>query len=76
MNTDPLDFLDVQVAYAQVPGYHVVVDVELPVDALGPLRQDGGCTGSLRLSANDAEALAVRLTEIAGRVRTLRSDQV
>ena len=65
--------LDVNVDYGTGAGYFIRLDVELPADALySALRDDGGPMGWLGITADDAEALALRLSELAREVRALR----
>lgn len=75
METDA-SCIEVNVAYAKASGYHVAVDVEIPLDALyGGTRSDGGPAGSLRLYDAEADRLSAALHTAAQRVRDLRNDQ-
>jgi hypothetical protein len=58
------------VDYGHGSGFFVRVDVELPKATLyRGQRSDGGPMGFLSLSAEEAESLATRLSEVARRVR-------
>jgi hypothetical protein len=58
---------------ARLPATFIRLDVELPADALCEAqRDDGGPKGWLGISADEADALALRLSEMAREVRALR----
>jgi hypothetical protein len=64
------DCLDANVDYSNKGGYFVRVDVELPINAVAQgRRDDGGPTGWLWLSPDDADRLAAKLTAAAQGVR-------
>lgn len=64
------DCLDANVDFSAKAGYFVRVDVELPQDAVSRIqRDDGGPTGWLRLTPEDAEELAAKLVAAASGVR-------
>jgi hypothetical protein len=68
--------VEVNVSFAKVPGYHVALDVEIPIDALyAGKRPDGGPMGCLRLTADKADALARSLSEAGQRARELSGRQ-
>ena len=65
--------LDTNIDYGTAAGYFIRLDVELPTDALYEAQgDDGGPKGWLGVSADEADALALRLTEMASEVRALR----
>jgi hypothetical protein len=61
------ELIGAEVDYGDRNGYFVRVDVELPRDAIYTV--DGGPTGWLALTADEADALAQLLRERAEQVR-------
>ena len=65
--------LDVNVDYGTVAGYFIRLDFALPANALSNVRRDdGGPMGWLGITADEADALALRLSDVARQVRALR----
>ena len=64
--------ISAEVDFGDVAGYFVLIDLEIPRDALyRSARDDGGPMGYLVLTAEEADRFAAQLQERAERVRGL-----
>ena len=67
--------LEANVDYANVTGYVVRLDVEIPADAMNGSREDGGPMGHLLVTPDEAERLAQFILARAAEARTLGRDR-
>ncbi|MEO6412134.1 MAG: hypothetical protein ABIO48_06060 [Pedococcus sp.] len=73
--TSDADCVEAHVDYGNVSGYIVRLDVEIPREAMAGHRVDGGPTGMLLLTEEEAESLAQQLLAVAEEIRRLRDDR-
>ena len=66
--------IDVEIGYSNGGGYHVVLELQIPTDAMYPRTGASGPAAALQLDADGADALARELTAAAASARAAQQD--